>query len=46
MVTMGGDFQFTNANKWFENLDILIDVINNKVIKEFNFLVFRLMIFI
>lgn len=31
MITMGGDFQYSNANKWFTNLDILIDSINNRV---------------
>lgn len=31
MVTMGGDFHYTNSNKWFTNLDILIDAINNRV---------------
>ena len=31
MITMGSDFQYSNAIKWFKNLDILIKYVNAEV---------------
>ncbi|XP_070572085.1 lysosomal alpha-mannosidase-like isoform X2 [Ptychodera flava] len=30
MMTMGGDFEYENANEWFKNLDKLIKYVNQK----------------
>ena len=30
-MTMGSDFQYSNAIKWFKNLDILIKFVNAQV---------------
>ncbi|KAH7727968.1 AMAN-1 protein [Aphelenchoides avenae] len=30
MIMMGGDFQYTNANMWFTNLDALVAAVNKK----------------
>jgi hypothetical protein len=32
MMTMGSDFQYENANKWYKNLDKLIKYVNAQVI--------------
>lgn len=32
MLTMGGDFQYMNADRWFTNLDKLIHNVNNMVV--------------
>ncbi len=33
-MTMGSDFQYQNANKWFKNIDKLIKYVNNQVNSE------------
>lgn len=30
-MTMGGDFQYRNANEWYKNLDKLIKYVNAQV---------------
>jgi len=30
-MTMGSDFQYSNAIKWFKNLDLLIKYVNAQV---------------
>ena len=31
MMTMGGDFNYQNANTWFKNLDKLMHYVNQQV---------------
>lgn len=37
MLTMGSDFQYKNADQWFDNLDKLIKYVNDAVKNNLQF---------